>query len=393
MTTLVAFPTEGARLDDTLPGDDWAKATTVMHRAPGIAASAAPERTCFLVVIEGAEPGRRIRLGPDPLIIGRAAPADIQLDDQEISRRHCRVHVDPAAGIFVADLGSTNGTFMNGKPIGGAELFAEGSFLQIGGHVLRCERLTAKEAERIEELTEDLRKARDYVLALLPRPLAEGPIRAHWIFVPSTQLGGDALGYQWLDERHFAVYVVDVSGHGAQAALHCASIMNTLRHRSLPHTDFTSPAATMQGLNAAFLMDEHAGMVFTAWYGVFDSEARTLAYCSAGHHPAQLKAPGRGVLEPLATRNLVAGASPDYVYKEATAPVPPGSTLYVFSDGVFEFQTREGRQAGLTDLLPLLDGRTIPGLTEPQRVNRAIREVARPGPLDDDFSLLAVTFL
>jgi serine phosphatase RsbU (regulator of sigma subunit) len=357
------------------------------------AASSSAERTCYLVVIEGAEPGRRIRLGPDPLVIGRVAPADIELADQEISRRHCRVHVDATAGIFVTDLESTNGTFMNGRPIQGPEPFPEGSFLQIGNHVLRCERLTAKEAERIEELTEDLRKARDYVLALLPRPLADGPIRAHWIFVPSTQLGGDALGYQWLDERHFAVYVVDVSGHGAQAALHSASIMNTLRHRSLPNTDFTSPAAAIQGLNAAFLMDEHADMIFTAWYGVFDRQTRTLAYCSAGHHPAQLKVPGSGVLEPLGTRNLVAGASPDYVYKAARATVPAGSTLYLFSDGVFEYQTRDGRQATLVDLLPLLGGDAVSGLTEPQRVNRSIRALARPGPLDDDFSLLSVTFL
>jgi serine phosphatase RsbU (regulator of sigma subunit) len=66
----------------------------------------------------------------------------------------------------------------------------------------------------------------------------------------------------------------------------------------------------------------------------------------------------------------------------------------LFSDGVFEIVTREQRQWRLEDFVPLI--RATPGegesMLESQRLFRAVKAAARPGPLDDDFSLLVVTF-
>ena len=72
--------------------------------------------------------------------------------------------------------------------------------------------------------------------------------------------------------------------------------------------------------------------------------------------------------------------------------MPRGSTLYVFSDGVFEIVTKEQQQWRLRDFIPYLGEPTLTGIPEPERLYRVVKERARPGLLDDDFSLLTVTF-
>ncbi len=96
--------------------------------------------------------------------------------------------------------------------------------------------------------------------------------------MPSLELGGDAFGYHWLDPEHFAMYLLDVCGHGVKAAC-CFSIsaINVLRNQiSAPRPNFLSPAEVLAGLNSAFQMDRHNGMYFTMWYGVYDKENRRL---------------------------------------------------------------------------------------------------------------------
>src|SRR5580658_1275477 len=127
-------------------------------------------------------------------------------------------------------------------------------------------------------LQQELRDAERYVLAILPAPVSEPYVTTEWLFIPSTELGGDAFGYHWVDSDHFAMYLLDVCGHGLNAALLSISVMNVLRNQGLASTDFRSPAEVLEGLNNAFQMDRHNDMYFTMWYGVFDKQQRRLTY-------------------------------------------------------------------------------------------------------------------
>lgn len=73
----------------------------------------APQQGACLVVIYGADIGRRIELGPPALIIGRSSRADLQIDEESVSRQHARIEQDGRGGYQVADMGSTNGTYVN----------------------------------------------------------------------------------------------------------------------------------------------------------------------------------------------------------------------------------------------------------------------------------------
>jgi len=365
--------------------------TTIVARAvPAGWALEHEEIGHYLVVMQGGEPGRRLRLGTEPRTVGRDSARDLVLVDSDVSRLHLRVAIH-GDRVVVEDQHSTNGTCIDGRPIDGPTVLTEGSLLQIGRHVLRLERRSTRDVQRSEALARDLERASQYVRALLPRPLADGPIRTDWLFQPSEQLGGDALGHEQIDADHFAMYVLDVSGHGVSAAMHSVSVLNVLRQHALA-ANMRDPASVLSSLNATFQMDDHDGMYFTLWYGVYHVAERRLHYACAGHHPGFLVSAGKDTAIPLRTSGLMIGALPGVGYTAAQVAVPPGSSLYLFSDGVFEILTGEQRQWRLEDFVPLISEPCRNGVAESERLYRAVRSAARPGPLDDDFSLMVVTF-
>ena len=132
-------------------------------------------------------------------------------------------------------------------------------------------------------LAKDVAQAAKYVYSLLPEKLRKGLIRTDWRFIPSAHLGGESFGYDWIDEDHFAFYLLDVSGHGVGAALLSVSALNALRSQSLPQTDFRQPGQVLTALNKAFPMEQQNGLFFTIWYGIYHRVTRQLAY--AGPSP------------------------------------------------------------------------------------------------------------
>lgn len=347
-------------------------------------------RVHCLEVVDGQEQGRTIILKENGATLGRSPPADIVLSDSEVSRSHCRFTVVDGV-LRMADLNSTNGTFLDGIRVSGEVPVPVGAILRMGRQTLKHELRTEKEILQRDEFDREIKKANAYVQALLPQPIAEGPIEAEWVFQPCSKLGGDAFGYGPLNENEFLVYMIDVSGHGAGAAMHSVAIMNLLRKRALPGANMAEPTEVLAAFNAMFPMDDHAGMYFTMWYGVYNLTSRELRFATAGHHPAFLVSPGREPV-PLRTRGGLIGADPGTVYRAAAATVPAGASFYLFSDGVFEIVTKDGVEWGLNDFLRLLPGPPTQGQNESTGIFGQVRGLARAGELDDDFSLLILRF-
>ncbi len=371
--------------------DDASERTVFFSRGAFDATPVADPMGHYLVVLEGTAPGKRVEIGAESITIGRGAKQTLVCDDGDVSRLHARVSLVNGA-VIVEDLQSTNGTFVDAARITGAATLREGCRLRLGGQVIKYERRSRADVKKAQELDRDIRRASDYVLSLLPAPLVSGPVRTEWRFVPSAQLGGDAFGYYWLDPSTFVFYLVDVSGHGVGAAMHSVSVLNVLRQRALPHVDFKNPAEVLSSLNDRFPSVSHGGMYFTMWYGVYRTADRSLTYGSAGHGPAFLVPADKHETQPLGMPALMIGMIPDQTYNVQHTTVPPGNTLHLFSDGAYEIVTKEDDRWDLANFLPLLMEPAVPGTAEPDRVYKAVKKAAAPGPLEDDFSLLAVTF-
>jgi hypothetical protein len=74
--------------------------------------------------------GRRISVGSEPLVIGRLPECSVVLSDSNVSRRHAEIR-RKGDGVFVTDLGSTNGTRVNGAPVR-EQFLASGDEISVG---------------------------------------------------------------------------------------------------------------------------------------------------------------------------------------------------------------------------------------------------------------------
>lgn len=92
-----------------------------------------------LRVTAGQAAGTSIDLG-DELIVGRKEEGPGQLaGDREISRRHARIYAEPGGGLAIEDLGSTNGTFVDGERVTGSRPLPDGATLLMGQTTLVVE--------------------------------------------------------------------------------------------------------------------------------------------------------------------------------------------------------------------------------------------------------------
>lgn len=89
-----------------------------------------------LIIASGKSAGRAISLKREKLLIGRADECDVRPLSEEVSRRHCAIHVD-GVRVWAEDLKSRNGTYVNGTRIEGRAELADGDMVRIGCLELR----------------------------------------------------------------------------------------------------------------------------------------------------------------------------------------------------------------------------------------------------------------
>jgi hypothetical protein len=82
--------------------------------------------------------GERVVLTAVIAVIGRHVECDITLSDSNVSRRHAEIHKDPS-GWILKDLGSTNGTFVNGTKISSPRYLSDGDIISVAGNNVRFE--------------------------------------------------------------------------------------------------------------------------------------------------------------------------------------------------------------------------------------------------------------
>ncbi|NIP86802.1 MAG: SpoIIE family protein phosphatase [Planctomycetales bacterium] len=264
------------------------------------------------------------------------------------------------------------------------------------GYISLLQRNAAYEAiaQSRQRLAEQMEVGAKYLQALLPAPTRE-PIHVDWRYIPSADLGGDTFGYHWIDDDHFAFYLLDVTGHGLDSALLSVTVMNVLRSRALGDIDFREPGQVLKALNDTFPMEEYGDKCFTIWYGVYQPATSMLAWCGGGH-PASLLyrgSPGEsGPPEQLESQGPMIGMMPWEVFETGRRQIESPATLYLYSDGVHEIHKTDGGEWTFDEFLQFLSESPTPNGSKMDDLLQHVRGIHGSDLLDDDFSMVEIRF-
>lgn len=210
------------------------------------------------------------------------------------------------------------------------------------------------------------------------------------ILQSAKTVGGDLYDAFTFDDGRVCFLVGDVTGKGVPASLFMA--LAKALSRSLLMRPNTGLAAAVAEINAELSRDNRQAMAVSVLVGVLSPGDGTLELCCAGHeNPLVVSADG-------AVRELVLDGGPPLCVDE-TFPYPvephrlnPGETLVVFSDGLTEAQSPDGRLLTRAELLAAVaeasQASDLRGMLD-QLVER-VRQFEAGGDPSDDLTVLAV---
>jgi len=262
-------------------------------------------------------------------------------------------------------------------------------------------------AQSLRTIEADLIAAQTAQESLLPRDFPSIPgMEFAAVFVPSQYVGGDIYNVIQVDDKHLALYHIDVSGHGVPAALFSVGLNQFLTREllassalreegagaSAARSRVRSPEEIVAMLDRENMFQRHQRF-FTMLYLVANVKTGKVVFYRAGHN------------EPLlvprdAPPRYLEGGGPLIGFQLPRSPgdvqeiqLQPGDRLIIYSDGINEAKNPEGDQYGLERMAgffakansaPLQD--TFSGLLS------AVRQFSKSDNFEDDVSMIGFTW-
>src|SRR5882757_3012500 len=220
---------------------------------------------------------------------------------------------------------------------------------------IRIEHARLAEIEQSEKIMElELAQASEIQRTLLPEeaPVYEG-YDLSGLNLPCRTVGGDYYDFVPYEDGRLALVVGDVSGKGLPAALMMSSLQ--ARVQMLKETA-PDPGVAVRTLNWSLTERCPLGKFITFFYGLLDPATGVLEYSNAGHnYPLVLRT--SGVVEQLKGNGLVMGLFASVEYEVRRTVLAPGELLALYSDGVTEASTDDGKEFGEDGLAKFLAAR------------------------------------
>ena len=206
---------------------------------------------------------------------------------------------------------------------------------------------------------------------------------------PTREVGGDFYDYFQVNEHEYVMIIGDVCGKGVPAAIFMARAMSILRAQAQIDPE---PLPVLSAANTLIAGDSRSqGLYVTLFYGLYNTQTRSLRYVNAGQSAPLLLSPSRSSCSSLAVTNHAAGMFDFSNFEVAELPLEEGDTLILHTDGIDEANNAEGERFGGERLAQLL---LEVGQASPEAFRKAIieRVTAFVGKQEqyDDMTLLIV---
>ncbi|MBA7573313.1 hypothetical protein ES708_15109 [subsurface metagenome] len=273
---------------------------------------------------------------------------------------------------------------------------------------MRMERVKAEEtlAGLNSRLIRDQHSAAQIQKSLLPKVLPVcRDLSFNYLFMPCEEMGGDMLNIFQLDENTIGFYLVDVAGHGIEAAFFAVMINSILQpnthHSSLSRWfleesrtyRIVPPVMVAEKFNKEFPFGVSDQLIFTLVYGILDCKSFTLKYTVAGHHGIILQSSAQGA-RVIKMPSFPIGASPVPGYEEQIIQFQPGDRFFVFSDGFAETSNLKDEQFGDNRITEIIDRTSELNIKE--SVKEILKEVSAfrgNKNQEDDVTILSIEVL
>jgi len=252
--------------------------------------------------------------------------------------------------------------------------------------------LSAELRSAYNAVDQELKIVGDIQRSLLPAELPQIPsLSLAAYYHTSRRAGGDYYDFFPLPEGKWGIFLADVSGHGTPAAVLMA-ITHSIAHT---HPGLPTPPGNVLGYLNHHLTTWYTaanGTFVTAFYGIYDPQARTLTYACAGHNPPRLKCCWDGSLSVLnGVNGLPLGIEASETYDNCVQQLLEGDQIVFYTDGITEAQNPAGEQFGVERMDDILK-RCVP-TAQPvlESLLAALDQFTAGHPADDDRTLLVAS--
>jgi serine phosphatase RsbU (regulator of sigma subunit) len=275
-----------------------------------------------------------------------------------------------------------------------APTFANGTISLLAGFLVMNLLVLLEVADRLS-LKRDLEVAREIQNAMLPEGTWSGPgVEAFGLTKPANTVGGDF--YDILPQPDGTVLVAlgDVAGKASPAALLMALLLAILR--TLVDEQLPLPAL-VQRLNLQVSRHAPPSRFITLFLASFDPSTGRLEFVNAGQTPPLLRRQN-GSIERLMSGGVALGMFEGSTYEAGELHLEPGDALLMYSDGMTEAESPDGRpfdEAGLERTLALYAGAYQKSAAAElgKAVFDAVERHRRDQRLQDDLTVLVLSRL
>lgn len=254
-----------------------------------------------------------------------------------------------------------------------------------------------------KKIEKDLNAAREAQMSLLPKDLTDIPnVEFRARFYPSQYVSGDIYNVFRLDESHFGVYHIDVSGHGVPAALFSVSLSqmlntNVTKQNILkvsipdpPYYKINSPDKVIATLDEDRSFERH-GLYFTMIYMIVDTKNKKIQFTRAGHnYPIIIRADKS--IEIFKAGSIPIGWDLPRNDEVVEVDLYSGDRVFLYSDGIHEATNQKRKMFTLKRLCDSLKNSSK--LSLDNSLDNLISELRRfigQDNFEDDVSILGIT--
>ena len=203
----------------------------------------------------------------------------------------------------------------------------------------------------------------------------------HAMLTPAKAVGGDLYDF-FLRDNSLYFCIGDVSGKGVPAALVMTTVCGAFR---LLAESESEPMRIVSRMNEMLNRDSSMTIFVTFFAGVLDLDTGHLRYCNAGHIAPLING------QPLAVHsNLPIGAMPDWEFIAQETDLAPGSTLFLYTDGLDEAEDAGHRLFGKNRIAEVMQTASQQPCALIERMTQAVADFVGDTEQSDDLTMLAM---